>query len=85
MSHIRARLLRVALQPVFVIDDGENLREVPGNTVQVPGADWRAFVENAFGDDDLDQVRVEYAAANGTAATALAEETEGASTEEGGG
>lgn len=57
---MRARLLKVAVQPVFVIDDGEGLREVEGRTVTVPGSDWRQFGEQAFGDDDLARVLAEY-------------------------
>jgi hypothetical protein len=40
MSRKRLRLVKVVVQPHFVIDDGEELEERVGEAVQVPAADW---------------------------------------------
>lgn len=37
------RLLKVIVQPVFALDDGETLTEVGTQSVEVSGADWPAF------------------------------------------
>lgn len=36
----KLRLLRVVVQPVFVIDDGETLVEETGQPTSVPAAQW---------------------------------------------
>jgi hypothetical protein len=41
----KLRLLKVVCQPVFVLDDGENLTEQAAEPIQVPAADWPAFAE----------------------------------------
>lgn len=56
----RVRLLKVAVQPVFVLDDGEHLREKPGAVVEVPGGSWRDFATTSFGASDLAAVQAEY-------------------------
>jgi hypothetical protein len=40
MSPKRLRLVKVVVQPHFVIDDGEQLEERVGEPVQVPAAEW---------------------------------------------
>lgn len=51
---IQARLLKVAVQPVFVIvtDDGQ-VEEAAGQPIEVPGKAWSAFAGHAFGEADL--------------------------------
>ena len=49
----RLRLLKVVVQPVFVLDDGDTLTEKVGNAVTVAATDWRAFGVDAFSDDEL--------------------------------
>lgn len=49
----RLRLLKVNVQPVFVIDDGVSLREVQGSTVSVVGAEWLVWAAGAFTDEQL--------------------------------
>lgn len=58
----RVRLLKVIVQPVFVIDDGDELEEVPGQPVTVPGKGWREFGTTALGADDLAQIAEQYGA-----------------------
>lgn len=40
MSEKRLRLVKVVVQPHFVIDDGEKLEETVGEPVAVPAAEW---------------------------------------------
>lgn len=42
----RLRLLKVIIQPVFVLDDGESLIEKPADPVTVNPADLDAFPES---------------------------------------
>lgn len=42
------RLLKVIVQPVFVIDDGESLSEETGNTLSVPASQWKEFATETF-------------------------------------
>lgn len=49
----RLRLLKVAVQPTFVVDDGETLAEITGPPQSIPAGDWRDFATGAFTDDDL--------------------------------
>lgn len=44
----RLRLLKVVVQPVFVVDDGESLSEMPAAAVMVPAADWSEFTAEGF-------------------------------------
>lgn len=46
----RLRLVKVVVQPVFVIDDGESLSEAVGEQVVVPAADLDAFPEKLRAD-----------------------------------
>lgn len=49
----RLRLLKVVVQPVFVLDDGDNLTEHVGQRVEVPGSGWQTFAADAFTADEL--------------------------------
>lgn len=44
----KLRLLKVIVQPVFVVDDGESLREEPIQPVTVSPADWPTFATTTF-------------------------------------
>lgn len=48
-----ARLLKVVVQPVFVMDDGDQLDEVVAEPVTVSGREWRRFAASSFGPDEL--------------------------------
>lgn len=39
----RVRLVKMVVQPVVVVDDGETLREVKVDPIHVDPADWPAF------------------------------------------
>lgn len=39
----RLRLVKVIVQPVVVLDDGHNLREVQTQTIEVVPAEWPDF------------------------------------------
>ncbi|MFL5781797.1 MAG: hypothetical protein ACJ760_10835 [Thermoleophilaceae bacterium] len=43
MSQKRLRLVKVVVQPHFVIDDGDQLEERIGEPVQVPAAEWPEY------------------------------------------
>jgi hypothetical protein len=47
------RLLKVVVQPVFVVDDGETLAEQVGQPVEVAAGQWRDFAADAFGPDEM--------------------------------
>jgi hypothetical protein len=59
----RLRLLKVHVQPVFVIDDGETLTEQPGQPVEVAGGAWRAFAADAFGPEEMELLQAQWEAA----------------------
>jgi len=42
------RLLKVIVQPVFVVDDGEALTEVQAQPGAVSAADWPSYATTAF-------------------------------------
>lgn len=44
----RLRLLKVIVQPVFVVDDGEQLHEQSAQPVPVSPADWPTFATTTF-------------------------------------
>ncbi len=44
----KLRLLKVIVQPVFVLDDGETLIEQAGQPVEVPASEWPTFATGAF-------------------------------------
>jgi hypothetical protein len=46
----RIRLLKVVVQPVFVVDDGEQLVEQVAEPVTVSPADWPTFATTTFVD-----------------------------------
>lgn len=49
----RLRLVKVAVQPTFVVDDGDTLTEVQGHAVAVTAANWPSFAADAFTEDEL--------------------------------
>jgi hypothetical protein len=44
----KLRLLKVIVQPVFVVDDGETLTEQPAQPVSVSPAEWPTFATTTF-------------------------------------
>lgn len=44
----KLRLLKVIVQPVFVVDDGKQLIEQAADPVVVSPADWPTFATTAF-------------------------------------
>jgi len=44
----RIRLLKVIVQPVFVVDDGDELIEQVAEPVTVSPADWPTFATTTF-------------------------------------
>ncbi len=44
----KLRLLKVHVQPVFVLDDGESMVEVAHPTVTIPAADWPTYSSDRF-------------------------------------
>lgn len=43
------RLLKVIVQPIFVLDDGENLTETAAQPVTVAPADWPTYSTTGYG------------------------------------
>lgn len=54
----KLRLLKINVQPVFVIDDGENLDEHPGQTLLVSPAGWNDFAATFI--ENIGNVCLEY-------------------------
>lgn len=44
----KLRLVKVMVQPVFVLDDGESLTELVADTIVVPAADWPTYPTTAY-------------------------------------
>jgi hypothetical protein len=42
------RLVKVAVQPFFVLDDGENITEVDHPTSVIPASEWRTYSSERF-------------------------------------
>lgn len=45
---IKVRLVKVIVQPIFVADDGENLRELPVSPKDVSASEWATYPAEAF-------------------------------------
>lgn len=44
----RVRLVKVIVQPVFVLDDGENVTELDHAPVAIPAVDWPTYSSERF-------------------------------------
>lgn len=44
----KLRLIKVLVQPVFMIDDGENLTEVEHAAVEIPASEWPTYSSDRF-------------------------------------
>lgn len=44
----RLRLVKVLVQPVFVLDDGENVEELEHPPIAIPAADWPTYSSERF-------------------------------------
>ena len=45
---IRLRLVKVIVQPVFVVDDGDNVTEIEHSAIAIPAADWPTYSGERF-------------------------------------
>ncbi|MGI8807515.1 MAG: hypothetical protein ACR2KK_06685 [Acidimicrobiales bacterium] len=60
---MKLRLLKVICQPVFVLDDGENLVEQTAEPVVVTAAEWPTYATEAFA-RSFDTLRTQVEAAD---------------------
>lgn len=44
----RLRLVKVVVQPVFVLDDGENVTELEHPAIAIPAAEWPTYSSERF-------------------------------------
>jgi hypothetical protein len=44
----RVRLLKVIVQPVYVVDDGEALKELAAQLIEIKSGAWDDFAASAF-------------------------------------
>jgi hypothetical protein len=44
----KLRLIKVLVQPVFVLDDGENVTEIEHPAVAIPAAEWSDYSGERF-------------------------------------
>lgn len=44
----KLRLVKVHVQPVFVVDDGENITEIEHPPVTIPAAEWATYSSERF-------------------------------------
>jgi hypothetical protein len=44
----RVRLLKVIVQPVFVLDDGQSITEVPVEEHVIPASEWPTYSSERF-------------------------------------
>jgi hypothetical protein len=44
----RLRLVKVLVQPVFVLDDGETITEVEHGVIAIPAAEWPTYSAERF-------------------------------------
>lgn len=44
----KVRLVKVLVQPVVMIDDGETLTEVPHPTLEIPASEWATYSSERF-------------------------------------
>lgn len=44
----KLRLVKVIVQPVFVLDDGENVTEIEHAPVAIPAAEWSTYSSERF-------------------------------------
>jgi hypothetical protein len=44
----KLRLVKVAVQPFFVLDDGENIKEIEHGVTIIPASEWSAYSSERF-------------------------------------
>ncbi len=44
----KLRLVKVVVQPVFVLDDGENITEIEHHPTVIPAAEWQTYSSERF-------------------------------------
>jgi hypothetical protein len=52
----RVRLLKVLVQPIYVLDDGADLTELPAQPLEIKAGAWRDFATSAFTPEALARV-----------------------------
>jgi hypothetical protein len=45
---VKVRVVKVIVQPILVADDGETLRELPIQPIEVSAKDWPAYPAEQF-------------------------------------
>ncbi len=55
----KLRVLKVLVQPVLVLDNGDTLREVVHPAIEIKGADWSEWAKTAYCDDALEALRTQ--------------------------
>lgn len=45
---MRVRLVKVLVQPVFVLDDGVNIEEIAHPAIVIPAAEWPTYSAERF-------------------------------------
>lgn len=58
----RIRLLKVTVQPVFVLDETDGIEELVGQPIVIQGKHWQSFAKTAFCEDELKSIAEQYAA-----------------------
>ncbi|MCU1500581.1 MAG: hypothetical protein JWM47_4534 [Acidimicrobiales bacterium] len=44
----KLRLVKVVVQPVFILDDGETVTEIDHEAIAIPAAEWPAYSGERF-------------------------------------
>jgi hypothetical protein len=60
MAAPKLRLVKVIVHPIFVVDDGETLREFPNGPTEIPASEWDRFPEKLK--SDIAEVEAQLAA-----------------------
>jgi hypothetical protein len=58
---MKARLLKVIVQPIIVMDDGETLTEQVCQALTVPAKDWPDFSSKSLGQEDMERITAQFA------------------------
>jgi hypothetical protein len=61
----RLRLVKVLVQPVLILDEGDNVREVTAGVVEVMAADWPTWSAETFSEGGLVALRDQLLASEG--------------------
>jgi hypothetical protein len=76
---VKVRLLKVVVQPVFVLDDGDELTEVQHPATVIPAAEWPTYSSERFPSEVAEwQAKLDAEAGEGTASVTSLRPPEGA-------